>query len=60
MTDYTAALKISPKTATSLYGRGLVYQLQNESDNAARDIAAAKEIDPDIANAFLSYGVPDQ
>jgi tetratricopeptide (TPR) repeat protein len=57
--DYDAALALRPATASSLYGRGLAYLAQGNSADSARDIAAAKQIDPDIAGRFRGWGVAE-
>jgi hypothetical protein len=49
---YDEALKISPKQAPSLFVRGLAKQKLGDDAGGASDIAAAKEIDPDILSAF--------
>jgi tetratricopeptide (TPR) repeat protein len=54
--DYDAALKLSAKKASSLFGRGVAkLKIGNASGN--NDIAAAKAIDPGIADEFQRYGV---
>lgn len=54
--DYDAALKISAKKASSLYGRGLA-KLRAGNATGNNDIAAAKAIDPGVADEFDRYGV---
>lgn len=54
--DYDAALKLSPKKASSLYGRG-VAKLKTGNASGNNDIAAAKAIDPGVADEFQRYGV---
>jgi hypothetical protein len=56
ITDYDAALKADPKSATSLYGRGLAKLFNGEKVSAESDIAAARQIDPEIANKFEGWG----
>ncbi len=58
ITDYDAALKLSPKLASSLYGRGIAELAKGDSQKADADIAAAKLIDPKIVSEFEGYGVP--
>jgi tetratricopeptide (TPR) repeat protein/predicted aspartyl protease len=54
--DYSAALKLAPKMAWSLYGRGLA--LRHESDPRAQgDIAAAIAIDPSLPARAQSLGI---
>ena len=55
--DYDAALRINPKQASSLYGRGMAKLKTGNSDDAARDIAAAKALQADIAEEFASFGI---
>jgi tetratricopeptide (TPR) repeat protein len=52
--DYEAALKLNPKFAAALYGRGLAKQMKGSDGDA--DIAAARAIRPDIAERFAGYG----
>ncbi len=54
--DFDAALKYDPKIASALYGRGLAKQKQGSTGTNV-DIAAAKSINPHIAEEFASYGV---
>jgi hypothetical protein len=55
--DYDAALQINPKHASSLYGRGIAKVRSGNSAGGNGDIAAAKLIQPDIADEFANYGV---
>jgi len=55
--DYDAALRINPKHASSLYGRGLAKRRSGNVSGGDGDIAAAKLIQPDIADEFASYGL---
>ena len=55
--DYDAALRINPKLASSLYGRGIA---KIKNDNAAGgnlDIVEAKSIQANIAEEFAAYGI---
>jgi tetratricopeptide (TPR) repeat protein len=54
--DYDAALQLDAKRATALYGRGTA-KLKKGDTSGAEDIAAAKEIIPDIAAAFDQSGL---
>ena len=54
--DYDAALKLSAKKASSLYGRGIA-KLRAGNASGNNDIAAAKAIDPGVADEFDRYGV---
>ena len=55
--DYDGALKIDPRRAHSLYGRGLAKHKKGDAVGATSDIAAAKAIQGDIAEEFARYGV---
>jgi Flp pilus assembly protein TadD len=55
--DYNAALKISPRKAGALYGRGLAKLKTGDVAGGKADIAAAKLIKPRITEEFLGYGV---
>jgi len=52
--DYETALKINPKLAGALYGRGLTKRKKSDVI-ADADIAAAKAIQSDIAEKFELY-----
>jgi tetratricopeptide (TPR) repeat protein len=56
--DYDAALSAKPELDSALYGRGLAKRKNGDGDGAERDIAAAKAINADIADAFAHYSVP--
>jgi tetratricopeptide (TPR) repeat protein len=56
VSDYGAALRINPKLAFSLYGRGLA-RLKNGDASGEADAAAAKALQPDIAEEYARYGV---
>ena len=58
VSDYEAALRINPEAAFALYGRGLA-RLKNEDPAGAADIAAAKALQPDIAEEYARYGMPE-
>ena len=55
--DYDAALKVNPKLAGALYGRGLAKQKKGDQAAGDTDIAAAKAIRTTIADEFAKYGV---
>jgi hypothetical protein len=46
-----------PRSASSLYGRGLAHLKQSDKADGERDIEAAKRINPDIATQFQHWGV---
>jgi len=54
--DYDAALRINPRSAESLYARGLSKKKKGDASGDA-DIAAAKEINGGIAELLASHGV---
>ena len=54
--DYDAALQLSARKASSLYGRGIA-KLRTGNASGNNDIAAAKAIDPSVADEFNRYGV---
>jgi hypothetical protein len=56
ITDYDAALQLSARKASSLYGRGIA-KLRTGNASGNNDIAAAKAIDPGVADEFNRYGV---
>jgi tetratricopeptide (TPR) repeat protein len=56
LADYEAALKLAAKSASSLYGRGMT-KLKKGDPAGDADIAAAKAIQPDIADEMARYGM---
>jgi tetratricopeptide (TPR) repeat protein len=56
--DYDCALKTNPKRAGLLYGRGMAKLRGGDAAGGNADMAAAKEIDPRVADAFAGYNVP--
>ena len=57
LVDYDEALKLNPKQAGSLYGRGLAKLKKGDAVGGEADIGAAKAIQADIAEEFERYGV---
>jgi hypothetical protein len=55
--DYTSALRIDPKLASSLYGRGLAKLKKGDTTGGNADVAAAKAIDANIVGDFVRYGL---
>lgn len=53
--DYDAALKLNPKIASSLYGRAVAAMAMGKPGDA--DIAAAKAIDPKVAENYAARGL---
>jgi hypothetical protein len=55
--DYDAAPRISPKTASSLYGRGIARSRTGDAAGGDADIVRAKALQPDIADGFARFGI---
>ena len=55
--DYDAALARNPREPGSLYGRGLAGLGQNDPGGGRADLAAAKALDPGVAEEFRRYGL---
>ena len=55
--DYDVALKLNPKLAGSLYGRGLAKRRTGDAAGAEADIAAATALQANVAARFAGYGV---
>jgi hypothetical protein len=55
--DFEAALKVEPKSAGALYGRGLVKVLRGDRAGGKADIAAAKAISSHASDNFDHDGV---
>jgi tetratricopeptide (TPR) repeat protein len=55
--DADSALDLDPKKAGSLYVRGLAKLKTGDAPGGTADIAAAKAIDPKIADTYAGYGV---
>lgn len=54
--DYSAAIGLTPKHASALYGRGYAKQKKGDPTGEA-DIAAAKRLQPNIAEEFEKNGL---
>ena len=54
--DFDAALKLNPRIAGALYGRG-VAKNKKRGGSGDDDLASAKAIDAKIAETFAGYGV---
>jgi hypothetical protein len=52
-----AALKIDPKLASSLYGRGVAEPKSGNATDGDKDAAAAKAIQVDVADQVAALGV---
>jgi tetratricopeptide (TPR) repeat protein len=57
ISDYEVSLRLEPKSPHSLYGRGYARQKKGDAAGAAADIAAAKAIQPDIAEVYAKLGL---
>ena len=57
--DYDAALKLNPKQASSLYGRGIAKLRSGSSAAGNSDIAAAKAINPASPTSLAAMGFDD-
>jgi tetratricopeptide (TPR) repeat protein len=55
--DYDAALKIDPKNASSLYGRGIARLRRQETATGTADIESAKTIRPQAADDLKRWGI---
>ena len=54
--DFTAALKLNPKQASSLYGRAVATKAKTGQTDAG-DIGAAQALDPNVAARFANFGL---
>jgi tetratricopeptide (TPR) repeat protein len=55
--DYDDSLKLAPKNAWSLYGRGVAKLRKHKVSEGEADIAAASAIRPDIGEEFKQRGI---
>jgi tetratricopeptide (TPR) repeat protein len=55
--NYDAALKIRPKNAWTLYGRGLAKLKKNNRSEGEADITEAVKISPGVADAYKRMGL---
>jgi tetratricopeptide (TPR) repeat protein len=55
--DYSSALRLDPKLASSLYGRGVAKRKKGDPTGDA-DVAAARKIKANIGDEYVRYGVP--
>jgi tetratricopeptide (TPR) repeat protein/predicted aspartyl protease len=55
--DYDAALKVNPKNAGALYGRGIAKVKKNKTTEGEADMAEAVKIAPGIADAYKRAGL---
>ncbi len=57
LADFNDALKVMPKNARALYGRGVVESRKNLATQSAADIAAAQAIAPELPEHYQRYGI---
>jgi len=55
--DYGAALELRPRSAASLYGRGLAELRKGMTTQAEADIAAATAMRPTVGDELNKHGV---
>ena len=55
--DFSSALRVDPKLASALYGRGLARLKSGDKTGGAADISAARTIQAGIDDDFTRYGV---
>jgi tetratricopeptide (TPR) repeat protein len=55
--NYDAALKLRPKNAWTLYGRGLAKLKKNSRSDGEADIAEAVKLAPGVADAYKRMGL---
>ena len=53
----STALRLDPRLASSLYGRGLAKLKKGDTADGDADISAAKAIEAKIVEEFARYGV---
>jgi tetratricopeptide (TPR) repeat protein len=57
LADFDADLKIQPKSARALYGRGVAEARMNKRAEGDADIAAAETLAPQIGERYRHYGI---
>jgi len=55
--DYAAALRLNPKSASSLYGRALAKRANGDIAGSTADHASARANQKNIADVFAGYGM---
>jgi hypothetical protein len=55
--DYDEVLKLEPKTAWSLYGRGVARRHKGMAKEGDADVAAAAAIAPDLPDRAKKLGI---
>jgi tetratricopeptide (TPR) repeat protein len=57
LADFDADLKIQPKSARALYGRGVAKARMNQAADGSEDIAAAAALAPQMEERYRRYGI---
>jgi tetratricopeptide (TPR) repeat protein len=57
LADFEADLKIEPKSARALYGRGVAMARMNKRVEGDEDIAAAETLAPQVGERYRRYGI---
>jgi tetratricopeptide (TPR) repeat protein len=57
LADFDADLKIEPKSARALYGRGVAKARMNKRAEGDEDIAAAETLAPHVGERYRHYGI---
>jgi tetratricopeptide (TPR) repeat protein len=57
LADFDADLKIEPKSARALYGRGVAKARMNKRAEGDEDIAAAETLAPHVGEKYRHYGI---
>ena len=57
ISDYDASLKINPKNAWSLYGRGIDKLRKHDTTAGNDDLASATALSPKVADEFKTHGI---
>jgi len=55
--DFSRAIKINKKDASSYYNRGISYTQKAELDKAIDDFTRAIEINPNFTTAYVNRGI---
>jgi len=55
--DYSSALRIEPRLASALYGRGLARLKKGDAAGGNADVEAARKLQTKVADDFSQYGV---
>jgi tetratricopeptide (TPR) repeat protein/predicted aspartyl protease len=57
LADFNDALKLTPRNARALYGRGVAESRKNLAKESAVDVAAARSIAPQLPERYANYGL---